>query len=80
MGSLGEEAGKTVTAVADTMKTTPGILALLLIIIGVFTLLGYLIGIAATSASERNKQQLELISKLVTDIRDCRQAPKGDKQ
>ena len=68
-----EEAGKAVTGVAETMKTTPGILALLLIIIGVFTLLGYLIGIAATASSERNKQQLELINRLVNDIRDCHQ-------
>lgn len=68
-----DEAGKAVSNVAETMRSTPGILALLLIIIGVFTLLGYLIGIAATTASERNKQQLELISKLVSDIRDCRQ-------
>ena len=36
----------------------------------------YVLGEVASNASDRNRTQTELITKLVTDIRDCRQGPK----
>ena len=39
-------------------------------------LIAYILGEVAGNEGERAKVQGELISKLVTDIRDCRQGPK----
>ena len=71
-----EEAGKAVTGVAESMKGTPVMFAVLLVMLGTLVFIAYLLGLVASSAGERNKQQLELIGKLTTDIRDCRQGPK----
>ena len=76
MGGLTEEAGKAVTSVADSMKATPVIFAVLLVMLGTLVFIAYLLGLVASSAGERNKQQLELIGKLTGDIRDCRQGTK----
>jgi hypothetical protein len=70
-----EEAGKAVGSVVDALKGTPLIIALLLVIAGFLGSIVYLMGEAVANSSERNKQQLALIEKLVTDIRDCRQGP-----
>jgi hypothetical protein len=40
-------------------------------------LAAYVLGEVASNSAERNKAQLELITKLVGDIRDCRQGPKS---
>ncbi len=72
-----EEAGKAAGSVVDAMKGTPAILALLLVIAGFLGVLVYLMGEAVANSAERNKTQLELISKLVGDIRDCRQGPRN---
>jgi hypothetical protein len=49
---------------------------LLIVNVGFLGFAAYILGEVAANASERNKAQLELISNLVRDIRDCRQGPK----
>lgn len=71
-----EEAGKAAGSVIDAMKGVPMLLAMLIINLGFLGIIVYFMGEAAANSSERNKTQLELIHKLVTDIRDCRQGPK----
>jgi Tfp pilus assembly protein PilV len=57
------------------MTGSPLALALLIVNIGFLGFAAYILGEVAANASERNKTQAELISKLVTDIRDCRSVP-----
>ena len=73
---LTEEAGKVGTAAVGAMSSQPLAIALLVVNIGFLGFAGYVLGEVAANASERNKTQAELIMKLVTDIRDCRQGPK----
>jgi Tfp pilus assembly protein PilV len=72
---VAEEAGKAATATVSAMSSQPLAIALLVINIGFLAFAGYVLGEVAANASERNKSQLELISNLVRDIRDCRQGP-----
>jgi hypothetical protein len=72
---LTEEAGKVGTAAVGAMSAQPLAIALLVVNIGFLGFAGFVLGEVASNASERNKQQMELIAKLVTDIRDCRQGP-----
>ena len=71
-----EEAGKVGTAAVGAMASTPLAIALLLVNIGFLGFAGYILGEVAEGARVRNATQMDLISKLVTDIRDCRQGPK----
>lgn len=71
-----EEVGKAAGSIVDTMKGTPMILALLLINVCFLGAVVYLMGEAVANSASRNQQQLGLIEKLVTDIRDCRQGPR----
>jgi hypothetical protein len=71
-----EEAGKVAISTVDAMKGAPLAIALLLVNVGFLAFAGYVLGEVAANASERNKQQMDLISRLVADIRDCRQGPK----
>jgi hypothetical protein len=48
---------------------------LLVVNVGFLGFAAYILGEAAANASERNKSQLEMITNLVRDIRDCRQGP-----
>lgn len=73
MGTIPEEAGKVATGVLDSLKGTPVIIGLLVVIAIFLGFATYLLGEVAANARERNKSQLEMISKLVSDIRDCRQ-------
>ena len=73
-----EEGGKAIGGIVDTMKGTPMILALLLINVCFLGAVVYLMGEAVANSAARNQQQLGLIEKLVTDIRDCRQGPRGN--
>jgi Tfp pilus assembly protein PilV len=57
------------------MKSTPLAIALLVVNVGFLGFAAYVLGEVAANASERNKAQLELITNLVRDIRDCRQTP-----
>ncbi len=75
---LTEEAGKAAGSVVDAMKGTPMLLVVLLINAAFLGVIVYLMGEAVANSAERNKQQLTLIEKLVTDIRDCRQGPRGN--
>lgn len=70
-----EEAGKVGSAAVNAMSSQPLAIALLIINIGFLGFAGYVLGEVAANASERNKTQMELIQRLVTDIRDCRQGP-----
>ena len=72
-----EETGKAIGGIVDTMKGTPMILALLLINVCFLGAVVYLMGEAVANSAARNQQQLGLIEKLVTDIRDCRQGPRN---
>jgi hypothetical protein len=72
-----EATGKAASAVATAMTGSPLALALLVVNIGFLGFAAYLLGEVAANAAERNKSQTELISKLVTDIRDCKQGPRS---
>lgn len=71
-----EETGKVATGVVNAMQSTPLAIALLVVNVGFLGFAAYVLGEVAANAQERNKTQSELISKLVGDIRDCRQGPK----
>jgi hypothetical protein len=71
-----EEAGKVGAAAVGAMSAQPLAIALLVVNIGFLGFAGYVLGEVAANASERNKSQMDLIEKLVHDIRDCRQGPK----
>jgi len=68
-----EEGGKAVHTTIEAMKSTPLAIALLIVNIGFLGFAGFVLGEVAANSSERNKTQMELIMKLVSDIRDCRQ-------
>jgi hypothetical protein len=70
-----EQVGQVASHAVEAMKSTPLAVALLVVNVGFLGFAAYVLGEVAANASERNKTQMELISKLVTDIRDCRQAP-----
>jgi hypothetical protein len=71
-----EEAGKIASSTIDAMKSTPLAIALLVVNVGFLGFAAYVLGEVAANASERNKSQLELISAMVKDIRDCEQGPR----
>jgi hypothetical protein len=72
-----EEAGKVVTTAVTSMQSTPLAIALLIVNVGFLGFAGYILGEVAANASQRNQLQMDLIAKLVGDIRDCRQGPKS---
>ena len=76
MMGVTEEAGKVGTAAIGAMASTPLAIALLLVNVGFLGFAGYVLGEVAEGARTRNATQMELISKLVTDIRDCRAGAK----
>jgi hypothetical protein len=76
MGDVVTETGKVASGVVNAMQSTPLAIALLVVNIGFLGFAAYVLGEVAANAQERNKTQTELISKLVTDIRDCKQGPK----
>jgi Tfp pilus assembly protein PilV len=73
-----EATGKVASSAIEAMKSTPLAIALLIVNVGFLGFAAYILGEVASNAKERNNAQLELISKLVTDIRDCRQVPKSE--
>lgn len=68
-----EATGKAAVSAIEAMKSTPLAIALLIVNVGFLGFAGYVLGQVSVNASERNKSQMELIGKLVGDIRDCRQ-------
>jgi hypothetical protein len=75
-----EETGKVATAAVSAMQSTPLAIALLIVNVGFLGFAGYLLGEVAENARTRNTTQMNLITQLVTDIRDCRQGPKPQQQ
>ena len=73
-----EASGKVAASAIDAMKSTPLAIALLIVNVGFLGFAAFVLGEVATNASERNKTQMELISSLVKDIRDCRQGSKTE--
>jgi hypothetical protein len=71
-----EEVVKVVGGTIDAMKSSPLAIALLVVNVGFLGFAAYVLGEVAANASERNKSQLELISTMVKDIRDCKQGPR----
>jgi hypothetical protein len=71
-----ETAGKVASGAIDAMKSTPMAIALLLVNISFLGFAAFMLGSVASNSAERNKSQIELITKLVGDIRDCRQGPR----
>ena len=74
-----EEAGKVGSAAVGAMSSQPLAIALLVVNIGFLAFAGYVLGEVAQNAATRNAQQMDLIAKLVTDIRDCRGGVHPDK-
>jgi hypothetical protein len=70
---IAEEAGKVANTAVAAMGGSPLAIALLLVNLAFLGFAMYILGEVAANAAERNKQQMELIARLVTDIRDCRQ-------
>ena len=70
-----EATGQVASDAVKAMQSQPLALALLVVNVGFLGFAAYVLGEVASNASERNKGQTELIGKLVTDIRDCRQGP-----
>jgi hypothetical protein len=72
-----EEGGKVATSAVEAMRGTPLGIALLVVNLAFLAFVGYLLGEVAENARTRNTSQMDLIAKLVTDIRDCRAGPVG---
>jgi hypothetical protein len=76
--SIPEETGKVVTSAIGAMASTPLAIALIIVNVIFLGVAAYILGKVAENAQERNQTQNELISKLVSDIRDCRQGPRNN--
>jgi len=74
--SLPEQAGKVATSAIGALTNTPMAFAMLMLNIAFLGFAAYMLGSVAANSAERNRSQIELITKLVTDIRDCR-SPKS---
>jgi hypothetical protein len=72
---LVEEGGKVATGAVEAMKGTPLGIALLVVNMAFLAFVGYVLGEVAENAKVRNTSQMDLIGKLVSDIRDCRAGP-----
>jgi len=70
-----ETTGKVAGSAIEAMKSTPLAIALLIVNVGFLGFAGYILGEVAENSRERNNAQLELVGKLISDIRDCRQGP-----
>ena len=77
--SMPEQAAKVAGTAIDAMRSTPLAIALLVVNCGFLGFAGFVLGEVAANAAERNKAQLQLISDMVRDIRDCRAGPRETK-
>lgn len=73
---IAEEAGKVATGAIGALSGTPTAIALLVINAIFLGFTVYVLGEVAANSTERNRTQMELITKLVGDIRDCKQGPR----
>lgn len=64
-----EEVGRVADTAVGAMKSVPLALALLLVNAGFLGFNGYVLSEVSTNARERNKDQMELIGRLVSDCR-----------
>jgi hypothetical protein len=64
-----EEAGKVATATIDAMRSVPLAVALLVVNVAFLAFAAYLLAEVSANASERNRTQMDLIAKLVTECR-----------
>jgi hypothetical protein len=69
---IGEEAGKAVSSVTESLRGTPVLLGFIVMVAVFLAFVLY----DSHQTNEREKAQFELIAKLVSDVRDCRQGPK----
>lgn len=70
-----EAAGKVAVSTIEAMKSTPLAIALLIVNVAFLGFAAYVLGEVAGNSAERNKGQLELITSLVKEVRDCRAPP-----
>jgi hypothetical protein len=75
--SIPDAAGKVATETVNAMKSVPLAIALLVVNVGFLGFAAFVLGEVAANSSERNKSQMELIGKLVADIRECKQGPRS---
>jgi hypothetical protein len=66
-----EEGAKVASTTVEAMKSVPLAIALLVVNLGFLAFAGWVLTQVANNAGERNKSQMELISKLAEDLRDC---------
>ena len=74
-----KESAEAVTATVNAMSSSPLAIALLVVNIGFLAFAAYVFGAVATNANERNKNQMELISTMISQIRDCERGNGGAK-
>lgn len=72
-----EATGQVASTAIEAMKSTPLAIALLIVNVGFLGFAGYVLGQVAANAGDRNRTQMELITSLVKDIRDCKQSPRN---
>jgi hypothetical protein len=64
-----EEAGKVATTITAAMQSQPLAIALLVVNVMFLGFAGWVLSAVAVNAAERNKTQMELIGRLVTECR-----------
>jgi hypothetical protein len=74
--SLPDAAARGIESTMRALSGAPIAISMLILNISFLAFCGYMLGQVAGNSAERNKSQIELISKLVSDIRDCRQGPR----
>jgi hypothetical protein len=75
MTGVVETSGDVAKAAIGSMSGSPLGIALLIVNLAFLGFIGYVLGEVAEGTKLRNETQMNLIGKLVTDIRDCRQGP-----
>jgi hypothetical protein len=66
-----KEVAKATSTTMNAMSSQPMAIALLLVNIGFLAFAGYVLGEVAENARERNKNQMDLIARLVHDVDVC---------
>jgi hypothetical protein len=79
MGGVAEEAGKVASTAVESMKSVPLAIALLVVNAAFLGFNGYVLSEVSANARERNKDQMELIGRLVKDCRSGLMTPQGGK-
>lgn len=69
---VSEDAANIATSAINAMKSAPLALALLLVNMIFLGFSAYILREVSVNSSERNKSQIELITNMARDLRDCR--------